>query len=189
MAKIRTFVAVDISPRIQNSAARLIEKMQSDATGYRWNNPENLHIGLNFLGDVLENETPQVCRLVSKACNGVAAFPIEVGQLGCFPSDEKPRTIWLGVTEGAEFLVDLNDRIATELAEMGFPRDRQDYHPHVILGRLQRGGHWSQALVESRRQHENHLAGGCVINQVVVYSSFMDRVGPTYTPMSRINLR
>ena len=189
MAKIRTFVAVDVSSRIKTNAGRLMNQLESSGAGYRWCQPENLHVTLNFLGDLLENETPQVCRLVQQACQEIAAFPIEIGQLDCIPKSEKPRVIWLRVTEGADFLADLNDRIATRLAEMRFPRERQDYQPHLTLGRIQRGGHWNQALLDTCQQNKSHIAGGCIINQVVVYSSFLDRTGPTYTPMSRIILK
>ena len=188
MAKIRTFVAVDVSPSIRASAARLMKELEASGAGYRWCQPENLHVTLNFLGDVLENETPQVCRLVAQACQDVTAFPIEVSQLDCLPKWEKPRVIWLRVTEGADRLADLSDRIANRLEEMRFPRERLDYQPHMTLGRIQRGGHWNQALQDTCQQYKSHLAGGCIINQVIVYSSFLDRTGPSYTPMSRIAL-
>jgi len=188
MAKIRTFVAVDVSPGIRANAARLISDLESSGAPYRWCQPEHLHVTLNFLGDVLEQEVPQVCRLVEQACQGLTSFPLEVGPLDCLPNWEKPRTIWLQVTEGADRLADLNDRIATRLEAMRFPRDRHDYQPHMTLGRIQRGGHRNQALLEKCGQFKSHIAGGCLVDQVIVYSSFLDRTGPSYTPMSRIEL-
>ncbi len=189
MAKIRTFIAVDVSTKIKTQAGRLMSQLEASGAGYRWGQPENLHVTLNFLGDVLENETPQVCRLVAQACQGISPFSIEIGQLTCVPSEEKPRTIWLGVTEGGDELTELNDRIASQLEVMRFPRERLDYQPHLTLGRLQRGGHWNRALLDLCEQNRDVVAGGCQVEQVVVYSSFLDRTGPTYTPMSRIKLK
>jgi 2'-5' RNA ligase len=52
MAKIRTFVAVAVSPKVQAKIAKLIERLALTGTDYKWVDRENLHITLNFLGEV-----------------------------------------------------------------------------------------------------------------------------------------
>ena len=74
------------------------------------------------------------------------------------------------------------------MAEWRFPKDRQDFHPHVTLGRLKRGGRWNQALTDLIADHSKHHAGMCSVDEVVVNSSYLDKSGPTYTPMMRVKL-
>ena len=188
MSKIRTFIAVDVAPKVRTSAGRLISRLEASGAPYNWLNSEHLHVTLNFLGDVPEYDIPEVCKRVRKAVESVPGFSLEIAGLGCFPKPDRPRIIWMGVEDGTDALVALNESLTEELLQMGFPRDRHDYHPHLTLGRLRRGGNWNQALVDGLNKHADYPAGGCYVDQVVVYSSYLDRTGPTYTPMSRIPL-
>ena len=92
------------------------------------------------------------------------------------------------MTEGRQELAAINKMIDELLAEWGFPKDRQEFHPHVTLGRLKRGGRWNQALLELMDEDSEHHAGTCSVKEVVVYSSYLDKSGPTHTPMTRVKL-
>lgn len=188
MAKIRTFIAVNLSSKIRKNASRLIDKMIATRAGYKWVAEENLHITLNFVGDVPENEVTDLCRDVSQRVTGAESFGLTVTGIGGFPSADEPRTIWLGITEGRQELAAINKTIDELLAEWRFPKDRQEFHPHVTLGRLQRGGRWNGALLELIDEDSEHHAGTCSVNEVVVYSSYLDKSGPTHTPMTRVKL-
>lgn len=48
MSKIRTFVAVEISPKVRSRAADLIERFRSQETSFKWVDPSNLHFTLCF---------------------------------------------------------------------------------------------------------------------------------------------
>ncbi|MEM9411726.1 MAG: RNA 2',3'-cyclic phosphodiesterase [Planctomycetota bacterium] len=188
MGQIRTFIAVDVSSAIKNSAAKVIHRLSADAVDFNWVEKENLHITLNFLGDVEEAEVPAVCRLVEKTVTDFGSFELEVRGLGCFPKPEKPRVMWMGVEAGGRELIELNGRLAEALETMRFPRERNDYRPHLTLGRIRRGGRWSPVLSEAVNDGYKVPGGSMIVNQVVVYSSYLDRIGPTYTAMSRIDL-
>ncbi len=188
MAKIRTFVAVDVSAKVQAGIAKLIERLALTGIDYKWVDRENLHITLNFLGEVDEKEVPEVCRCVQSAVVDFPSFEITLSGLGSFPSANKPKVVWVGSEMGQEHLSELNDRIAAKLEAMRFPRDRNAFHAHLTLGRLRRGGRWNQSFTDSLKKFADFDGGQCIIDQVVVYSSFLDRLGPTYTPMATIKL-
>jgi len=188
MGQIRTFIAVDISNGIRNSAFKAITRLSGQATDYNWVEKDNLHITLNFLGDVEEAEVPKVCRVVEETVTEFGSFDMSVQGLGCFPNLEKPRVVWLGVDQGQQELQALNDRLAGALEELRFPREIKDYHPHLTLGRIRRGGRWSPGISEFVEQQSHLRAGNMIVDKVGVYSSFMDRSGPTYTPMAKVNL-
>ena len=188
MGQIRTFIAIELSNEIRGSAARTIKNLQGMSKDYNWNEKENLHITLNFLGDVNETEVPTVCRLVEQTVTDFGTFELSIQGLGCFPNNDKPRVVWLGVDEGKEAMLELNDRLATALETMRFPRENKDYRPHLTLGRLRRGKRWSDEITEYANRQSNLYAGRTIVDHVVVYSSFLDRTGPTYTPMANIAL-
>lgn len=188
MSTIRTFVAVNVSAKIQANAAKLIERLSNQGTDYKWVQRGNMHITLNFLGDVDEREIPEVCKRVKNAVAGQQSFDLTIQGLGCFPAAEKPKVVWLGSVEGGESLTQLNGSVGEAMLEMGFPLDRNDYHPHLTLGRIKRGGRWNQSFTDSLNEYSEFVAGACHVGDVVVYSSYLDRVGPTYTALSTIPL-
>jgi 2'-5' RNA ligase len=188
VASIRTFIAVDISDRIRSAAGRLVSGLAGQCEDYTWVDNSQLHITLNFLGEVPDTMVPEICRVTSGAIDGVESFSMHVQGLGCFPATSKPRVVWLGIEEGAEKLIQLNDQIAEALEGLRIPRERKDFVPHLTLGRLKRGGRWNQQLQDSIAQNEAFDGGSCFVEEVVVYSSFLDRSGPSYTAMSRIEL-
>ena len=191
MGKIRTFVAAEVSGAALGLASKRIKQLSPIAGDYRWEEPENMHLTLNFLGDVQEREVPDICMHVKRAVAGINEFAIEFGGLGAFPRLDRPRVLWLGVGEGREKLLALQAALTKRLDdEMGFPPDRNDYCPHLTLGRANRSSAWTSELME-RLQADSEgkpETATSFVDEVIVFSSHMERGRPTYTPMSTIEL-
>jgi 2'-5' RNA ligase len=189
MGKIRTFVAAEISGAALGLAAKKIKQLSPIAGDYRWEEPENMHLTLNFLGDIQEKEIPDVCMHVKRAVAGVNEFAIEFGGLGAFPRAERPRVLWLGVEDGRDKLLALQAALTKRLDdEMGFPPDRNDFCPHLTLGRANRSSAWSGELLGLLNDDSRPETATSFVDEVIVFSSYMERGRPTYTPMSTIEL-
>jgi 2'-5' RNA ligase len=190
VASIRTFIAVDLSPGVRAKAAQLIRKLSffDDDVQINWVEPQNMHITLKFLGDVPDYDVPQAIRQVQAAAEGFGEFTIRCGGAGAFPSIDKPRTVWLGLTEGADELEELKDRLDDSLAKMRFPRENRRFAPHVTLGRIRRGGPALAELTKRLRDNEDAPGGESAVDELVVYSSELTKQGPVYVPMSRVPL-
>ncbi len=189
MGQLRTFVAVDISAALRSAARRVVAKLAATGAQYNWVTEPNFHLTLNFFGDVNEQEIPELCRAVQSRVESHEPFFVTISGIGAFPDTSRPRVIWLGVTDGWDELTEINADIADLMAEWGFPKDRNDYRPHLTLGRVRRGGRWNERLLDELSKMHSHDLGGCQVSEVVVYSSHLDRMGPTYTAMSRIRLQ
>ncbi len=189
MATIRTFIAINAPQRVNNNVARVIGRLAALSDQYRWVKPENLHVTLNFVGDVVDVEVPELCKLIKHAIEGLKSFDMSLQGVNGFSSAEEPRVLWIGVDEGAEPLAQLYKTLADVLHHWGINRDRNEYVPHMTLGRLVRGGRWNDELLALVHKLRNHDGGFCHVDEVIIYSSFDDRGGPTYTPMARIRLK
>ena len=86
MARLRTFIAVDIGKSIRGRAVSLQDTLARSAPEVKWVEPENLHVTLLFLGEVDERVLADVCRLVQAATAEQPAFPLTVETVGCFPN-------------------------------------------------------------------------------------------------------
>src|SRR3954462_12061026 len=111
MPRIRTFIAVETSPRVKARASNLIDKLRVAAAEINWVRPQQMHLTLKFLGDVADTETPDICRVVNEVAANFEPFEIVCRGAGVFPNAGNPRTLWIGIQDGAEELKRLQSAI------------------------------------------------------------------------------
>ena len=186
--KVRTFVAVQISSAVRGGARRLIERFRAAGAEVKWVAPENLHITLKFLGDVDAKEIHRVCKAVQDAVADAAPFEFEVRGAGAFPKPNRPRTVWLGIAQGSEEMIDLNKRIEPALEKLGFRREARRFQPHLTIGRVRRGGPAVAELGRLIGEQADVEVGLTKVGEVIVYSSQLGRSGPTYEALARAPL-
>lgn len=186
MQMLRTFVAVDIAPSVASRVARLIAELQSSRASVKWVGDKNLHLTLQFLGDVESLQIPAVCDAVQSAAAVVDPFELVCGGVGAFPDLRRPRTLWVGVQNGAEEMGELQRHIEKALAPLGFRPEARQYHPHLTIGRVKQGP--ASELAAALQEHESFQAGSTLISEAIVYSSELSREGPTYTALARAAL-
>jgi 2'-5' RNA ligase len=185
---VRTFIAVELSPDVRGSAARLIERFRQTAAKVRWVENRNLHLTLKFLGDVASVELPQVIDTVRRAIEGLHSFDLHFRGAGAFPDAENPRTIWLGVAEGAERMVEIHRRVEDALAELGFRAENRRFRPHVTLGRVRDTRFAKRDLKGLLAQYAEFEGGISLVDELVVFSSELTEDGPNYEPIGRVEL-
>jgi 2'-5' RNA ligase len=189
MARLRTFLAVDLGPAIRARCVALQEALARAGTEVKWVEEENLHVTLLFLGEVDDRDLPGVCRAVGEVCARHDAFDVSVEKVGCFPNPRRPRVVWVGVGEGQQELVALHDALEAPLLELGcYRREERQYTPHVTLGRV-KGDRPTDALAQALKRHADWRGGETSVREVQVLSSELTPQGPVYTVLSRAKLR
>jgi 2'-5' RNA ligase len=186
---LRTFVAVEIPLEVRDRARRVIATLDTTAAKVKWVEPENLHWTLKFLGEVDIVETPAVCEAVRRAAEPLASFDLGVWGVGAFPDIARPRTIWLGVDEGSEAMIELHDAIEFELSKLGYRPENRRFRPHLTIGRVRQSPEGIAELGALIEQHAEFDGGVAMVDEVVVFSSKLHRDGPTYEPLSHVELR
>lgn len=188
MARLRTFIALDLSSAIRDRLVSLQEKLAGGGAKVKWVEPENLHITLLFLGEVDQRAVVDICRAVSEAASGVQAFSLTMEGAGAFPNVRRPRIVWAGVGAGAAEVCALHDALEKPLLELGcYRREERKFTPHVTLGRI-RNEQGSPSLEGPLRKLEKWKGGETTIQEVHVMSSELTREGPVYTVLSRARL-
>jgi len=185
MPRIRTFIAVEMSPSVIKRAGDLIDKLRVAAAEVNWVRPQQMHLTLKFLGDVPDTETPDICRVVSDVAAAFEPFEVTFRGIGAFPNSREPRTLWIGIEDGAEELkrlaAALEDALKTEL---GYAKEQRGFHPHLTIGRVKRelpGGRGELAqLLEKHALFDVDLV---VIDELVTFASFLGRQGPTHNAL------
>jgi 2'-5' RNA ligase len=187
MARIRTFIAVDIAKPIRDRTIALQETLARTGTEVNWVEPQNLHVTLLFLGEVDNREVPRVCQLVAGCTQKHAAFPMSVETVGCFPNPRRPRVVWVGIGEGAEPLCAIHDALEVALQDLGYRREERRYTPHITLGRV-KGDHPTDELAAVLAKKADWKAGEMTVQELLIMSSELTPKGPMYTVLSRTKL-
>jgi 2'-5' RNA ligase len=188
MARIRTFLAINLGGKIRDQLASLQEQLAIEAPDVKWVEPKNLHITLLFLGEVDARETIDICRAAQKAVAEMPSFSVSVEGANCFGSPRRPRTLWVGVGAGLEEVVAVHDAIEAPLLDLGcYRREARAYTPHVTIGRVT-GEQLNDNLAKALASHKTWSAGETQVREVQIMSSELTRDGPTYTVMGRAKL-
>jgi 2'-5' RNA ligase len=184
MSVVRAFVAIESSGGVASRAAALIDKLRAADAKVTWVSPENMHWTLKFIGDVNLTATAEICSTIQEAVQDLPAFEVRVAGLGAFPHVERPRTIWLGVSEGDEVMATLAETIDRRLAALGYKPEGRRFKPHLTLGRV-RGVQNIEALSELLQAKADFVGGPMEIDEVALYTSYMERQGPRYESLCR----
>jgi 2'-5' RNA ligase len=101
----------------------------------RWTKPENLHLTLKFFGETPIEKIDIINKELRKITTHHLPFTLQLEKTGIFGSRYKPRVIWFGVGKNVQ-LVSFAHDVLMELDKAGFSLDRQNFVPHLSLGRI-----------------------------------------------------
>ena len=188
MAKIRTFIAVYASQRINSNVARLTDRFGAFSKEVNWIPEENLHLTLNFVGDIDDREVPEFCRDATDYIQQFEPFELVLSGLNGFPSLEEPNTLWIGTEEGGDEMALISREITKFLRDWSLGKSRFDFAPHMTIGRIRKGHRCPPELATLLHRHRNHDAGGCHIDRVKICSSTFEGGRPQYASMATIEL-
>jgi 2'-5' RNA ligase len=133
----RTFIAICLPDAVRAAlASRMAALTPRLPPGVRWVAPESLHLTLAFLGELDGARLAQAEAATAVAAREGVPFALRLTHLGTFGPPRAPKVIWAGVTGDSERLRDLQDRLASELALRGFPREDRPFSPHLTLARI-----------------------------------------------------
>ena len=186
--RIRTFVALNVTESVRSRAAELADRLRESQADVKWMDSSNMHLTLKFLGDVSEQELAEVCHTAQAVCRETDVFELQCGGAGAFPNADRPRTVWIGVSQGSQPLAALHQRMEQAFRELGFRREQRRFHGHLTLGRVQGGGPKQQALGELLGQYDDFQTPIMLAEEVRVYASYLDKTGPTYEILARCPL-
>jgi len=175
---IRLFVALRPPPAIRDALADLMEGVP----GARWQDDEQLHLTLRFVGEV---ERPVAEDLAAALSHLHAVAPtVSLAGVGGFGARGRADTLWAGVAP-AEPLRHLHAKVEQACARAGLPPDRRAYHPHLTVARLPRSLGAAAAVEGWRARHAGLTSAPFALPHLVLYRSHLGRGGAAYEPVAR----
>jgi RNA 2',3'-cyclic 3'-phosphodiesterase len=177
---VRAFVAVAISDDVRRRLAEEQARLRRTGARVSWVAPENIHLTLAFLGDVFPERIAGIGAALTRIGAATVPFEFAVAGLGYFGSQRSPRVIWAGITEGAEALGVLQQRVDRALRELDFTLEDRPFKPHLTFGRVRAPGGADElaARIDAAR---DVACGTVAVDRVLLMRSELRPAGPIYT--------
>lgn len=183
---IRTFVAIELPAEIKEILTARQSRLMREISGIKWVETENLHLTLKFLGDTQEAMVDQIQHALAAGIKNIPPFSLSLGEIGGFPSLLRTRVIWSGLTGELAVLNRLRERVETALEEIGYPREKTKFHPHLTLGRVRSGA--PPVDMRPRVNDQEQRGGPWRVANISFMRSELTRRGPIYTTLAEIRL-
>jgi len=183
----RLFVAVKIEPDKDFIATYQALLKSLVLERIKWVEPQNMHLTLKFLGKTPDEQLPRLHTALLAVASRHAEFELQLNKTGIFGSSYRPRVIWLGDDDSQE-IRQLGEDILNGLDAAGFPRDRQNFVPHLTLGRIKQINskkHFQNTMDQFRSTFSLNVR----VTEFILYQSILKPEGPVYIALEKYKLR
>ena len=133
---IRTFLAVPLPNEVKGKKNMFFSTIDQSKVQINWIKSQNLHLTLKFIGYTPENLFGEIVSDLSEIFKNQKPFSISVKDTGCFPSPERPSTLWMGIDGNTNPLKNLVLNIENTMEKLGFPRAGKKFYPHITIARI-----------------------------------------------------
>ena len=188
---LRLFFAVPVPEDARARVGELIERVQAsvgDGTArIRWVRVEGLHLTLRFLGPTPEAYVPPLRAGADALASADAPFEVAIEGGGAFPSLARPRSLWVGVREGADRLANLADGLTRAAGDCGLVLDTRQFTPHLTIARTD-GVRLGPAAAHALEEAADGLDVRFVVDRVVLFQSFLGNGPARYESLHEARL-
>lgn len=168
----RIFIAINLPENIKNKIACYQNEIEelfascrnevSDAGPIKWTKKENLHITMEFLNYLTDEELIELCQKTKEIASEKKVFNIHLNKICYGPPDKKqtriPRMVWLTGEKIKEF----------------------NFVPHITLGRI-RAWEFKRLEPEEKPEINQDIDLNFEVNSIEIMESRLKRGGPEYT--------
>lgn len=195
----RLFIALETNEAVQHAVAEVQQTLRRRGGSHqgnmpvRWVKPVQVHLTLQFLGNVVSAHIPSLAAAVAPVVAMHDALLLRVGEVGAFPSVDSPRVLWLGLRGEKDRLMALQRSVAEAVrAVEGVVADRKPFQPHLTLGRVERQRRDAPGLATIAAALSRSVAvplAAWSVESVALIRSVLGAGGSRYTVLERFPLR
>ena len=174
----RVFLAIHIKDTVIIYQVINILKSELMAENISWAEPQNLHLTLRFFGPTEDLLLKKIEKQLEVSLQNQKPFSISFNKLGIFGSKYQPRVLWMGM-DHIEGMVKLSETINTSIEEIGIHTDRQNFIPHITIGRIKKlqSKKYFQSIIDRYKVFEMNEM---LIDRIFLYESILKKNGAEY---------
>ena len=179
---IRCFIAIQIPKLIILEIEDYINNLKKISPQIRWVNAKGIHLTLKFLGEIKPDLVHEIKNNLLPIKNVVEKFKLTVNPAGCFPNENRPRVIWLGISQDKNnSLICLHQWIEEKLIPLGFEKEKRRFSPHLTLGRVKTPSNFKD-IFNYLKEHP-FPEHSFIVKDIILMRSKLLPTGAEYTPL------
>ena len=195
--KHRIFIAINLPEDIKRELSKYQDKWPELPA--KWTTKDNLHITLEFLGDLTDEELGEVCVVVKEVAKRHSSFSISLNSVLYGPPNPPslkasarqgkiPKMVW-AEGEKSDELSDLKEDLQEYLLEkIAFRPEGKGFIPHITLARISEW-EWKKIEPEERPEVDENIDFIFTVESIEVMESVLKRGGPQYTIIESHSLK
>tara|TARA_Y100001935_G_scaffold106424_1_gene88343 strand:- start:32 stop:595 length:564 start_codon:yes stop_codon:yes gene_type:complete len=186
MIKSRLFIGIDVSHSLKDTINMTSSTIECEKRDIKWNTGTNLHITLLFLGNIEKSLLPKIVKNINNSYL-VEPFKISIESTGVFPNQIYPRTFWLGIKKGRQYIEGLHNGLEKKLKKFISIKQNNLYVPHVTIGRSNSTLNYNKLNIQN---YLNTLYDPITlyVNSIGLYESKLCPEGSNYTLVNKFDL-
>jgi RNA 2',3'-cyclic 3'-phosphodiesterase len=184
---MRVFIAIELPTEVKVALTALQNDLRQARAAVAWSRPDNLHLTINFIGEVEADQLPIITNACIDAAASVPPFSLQLNDTGVFPNVRQPKVLWVGLTGEMDKLQSLHRILEDNLYAAGFAKETRAYHPHLTLGRV--GNPQNLEAVTAKLLMAELPALSFSVSSLVVMHSHVQSAVLTYTPLAKYQLK
>jgi 2'-5' RNA ligase len=192
MEQVRCFVAVELPEEVKSGLGDIQARLRSGSQApVKWVDPYGVHLTLKFLGGVDGDKITPISAAMAEAARGIVPFSLKVEGLGAFPNLRRVQVVWVGVSGEVDRLAELQQRLESNLAELGFAPEKRRFTPHLTLARVRDRASLAEreGLGQLIAATKFEAAAGFPVKEVSLMRSQLTREGALYSRLSAAALK
>lgn len=178
------FAAIKLPQEVKDFLKNWTEQHKEVFPFNRWVYYEDYHITLAFIGSIEEEQGIEtIVQKLKTILNDKKSFPLILNKIGTFGPTNKPRIFWVDVEESEE-LLHIQEKVFSEILNLGFKLDTKPFRPHITLARK-----WaSKDEFNESSLTKIKESFTFTINEVVLYETHLDKL-PKYHEVASFKLK
>lgn len=177
--KHRVFIAINLPEDIKRVLFAYSERYP--ALPCKWTPKDNLHITLEFLSDLTDEEIGDTCLAVKDVAEKQKSFSLNINQIVYGPPGKiPPRMVWAVGDKSEELALLRQDLEKFLLQKVSFIPENRGSAPHITLARIS-AWQWRKIEPEERPQINENIDLTFTVESIEVMESELKRGGPQYT--------
>lgn len=183
----RIFLSLAIPNDVKKQLALYKEKWHELPA--KWTSLDNLHITLEFLGNLTDQELGEVCMIVKEVAQRHGGFSITLNKVSYGPDNKIPPKYIFAKAEGSDDFFDLKQDMQEYLLErISFRPETKKSLIHVTLARILEL-EWRRIEPDERPNVGEEIDLTFSIESIEVMESVLKKTGPEYVVLESHNLK
>jgi 2'-5' RNA ligase len=192
---VRIFIAIELPAELKKEITFVQQRLRPHFSRARvsWVKPDNIHLTLRFVGDVLSARIGELIRSCEEA-KLKPAFGLHLHSIGFFPNARKPKVMWCGY-ENSEELNAVQRLVEDAVVKLRFPPEEKAFVPHLTMARIKEIGSKPAApfyvdMASVEKEIRNiPLSVRHTVHEVRLIKSVLSPKGSEYTILHKWPLR